>query len=129
MKKILFGLCILLMGISCCNGKAINAKEPAFKKDTIVQENLEGKTRLFVGYINQIPVFDFPTLNSLFIYDTTFELVYKYNPNYNVLHVGDSIICFKEDDHLIIQRGKVGEQQHKLNSESPFVASNGREVF
>lgn len=127
MNRFIYIFLFIIISCSNSNGTA-NNREINVKYSIIDNEDTEGQIRFFVGYKNDLPVFNFPDINSLFVYDNGFTLIEKYNKQYSVLLVKESVICYKTDNEFIVYKNDK-KNVYNIKDEIPFIASNEKSVF
>lgn len=80
---------------------------------------------LFIGYNNNLPVFDEFDENTVYTYDDKFVFFKDYNQNYTVLAINDSLICYEDIEdgvsYLVMDNFKESKR-YILNSTLTFYA-------
>lgn len=71
---------------------------------------INGQSKVFIGYIEEKPVFDSFSEKTLYFYEDKLEILKEYPASYIVQHVKDNFICFVEKVsdgyNIIIYDGK-----------------------
>jgi len=95
----------------------------------ILKQNTTSSPKIFVGYINNIPVFDAYGEKTLYRYEDEFKVLLKYSQNYNLKAFCEGFVCYEEKTktgfNMVISKEQQ-EKKYPLSNKLSYVAIDER---